>query len=368
MPRKRGKKAAEKDPEAEPVVVSHPDRATALLRWAGLMQQELKANEEKGWGFTIEDRGRVLMSLRQQIDQMDKAILSDDMPRFVQCLIDLANMALIVAETVPAEHWPEAGLPAFVCPHISSDGSVCFALDAHVADVVGRVETLRRQQKAEEEATIRFSAKFKGASLNADGELSVALTPNVADPWALHQESVTRKGRTVNVGLVFPVEEAPAAVPADQQALPLADTPAPEPVDMIACRNPACRKIVRTEGAEPGGICGFCLDGELAIEGVIPLTCSICRQPQELATARPGDDCTLCAEGRYMSGLPTAGPSQPEGGDDVSAPVETEEKKAEPTCEGDQTADAKPTEECGDKPAGECKKDVPPAESDQGEA
>jgi len=69
-----------------------------------------------------------------------------------------------------------------------------------------------------------------------------------------------------------------------------------------------------------------------------------------------------------MSGLPTAGPSQPEGGDDVSAPVETEEKKAEPTCEGDQTADAKPTEECGDKPAGECKKDVPPAESDQGEA
>jgi len=366
MRKKRGRKA-DKEPQAEPVVVSSPDRATALLRFAGQMQRILAANEARGWQFTEDDRGRTLGLLDKQHTQLIEAIAAGELQRAVQCCTDLSNMALIVAETIPAAHWPEAGLPAFICPHISSDGSVCCALDAHVADVVGRVESLRRQQREEEAATVRFAAKFKGASLNADGELTVALTPNVADPWALHQESVTRKGRTVNVSLLFPVEETPAPAPEDQQALPLSDTPAPEPVDMIACRNPACRKIVRTEGAEPGSICGFCLDGELAIVGVIPLYCSSCRQPQELATARPGDDCTLCKEGRYMSGLPTAGPSQPEGADDVSAPCETEEKKAEPTCE-DPSGEVKPTEECGEKPAGECKKDAPPAESDQGEA
>lgn len=314
MPRRRGKRQQpepEEGPEGDARIVSSPDRGTALLRFAAQMQRELQANDDKGWGFTEEDRGRLLAILSRQRDQMAEALLAGEWTRFVNCCVDMANMALIVAETVPAEFWPEAeALRLANCAFVSDDGVVCRALEAPMDQVMGRIASMRAQQQLVEEATVQFPATFSGGTMNAKGELTVSLKPHVGDPWALHRDSVEKQGRSVNVSLLFPVP-VPGGGPDDQQTLPLGEVPPPEPVDMIVCSS--CHRIARGEGVEPGTICGFCLEGELQIVGVVPMLCSNCHQPQEMGTVAAGDLCTLCKEGRYLIVGQTPAPQEPHG-------------------------------------------------------
>lgn len=199
----------------------------------------------------------------------------------------------------PQEEQPQPEGPQVPCAHGSHDGQACAALNCHVADVPARIEELLRRKKAADDATLAFSAKLKGATMNADGELTIALIANVADPWALHHKTFVLKGRSVAVTLLVEPERASsdASLPG-QQGLPFEGATAPEPVDMIVCST--CHRIARGEGEEPGRICGFCAEGELIITSVIPLVCSNCKQPQELASAKAGDTCTLCKEGRYL--------------------------------------------------------------------
>ncbi len=188
--------------------------------------------------------------------------------------------------------------PQVPCLHGSHDGQACCAMDCLVADVPAQIEELVRRKKAADGATMEFAAKLKGATINADGELTIAVTPNVDDQWALHRATVGCKGRKVAVFLAFAAEEDSGALPG-QQAMEFEGSPQLEPIEVIACAT--CRRIDRSEGVEPGRVCAGCLDGELVMQTVAPLVCSNCKQAPELSTALPGDSCTLCKEGRYMA-------------------------------------------------------------------
>ena len=188
------------------------------------------------------------------------------------------------------------------CPHGSHDGQACCALDCHVADVPGAIASLLRRKRAADNATVEFDATFKGGVMSDEGELKVTLVSNVADPWGLHRDQfVGHKGRQVMVFLAFAAEEPDSEALPGQAAMDFEAPQQPEPIEVVACA--VCFQIDRTDGAEPGRVCPFCLNGETVLVGMVPLYCSECRQPAEFSTAKPGDTCTLCKEGRYLAGV-----------------------------------------------------------------